>query len=68
MIVGSMINNILAIAKKKCTHLMFTLYRRRWRENQAMISSVILDKIIMVLKTRIEDKAWACCVVVVAGE
>ena len=35
---------------------MFTLYRRRWRKNQAMISSVILDKIIMVLKRRIEEE------------
>jgi len=59
----------IAIAKKKYTSYV-TLYRRRWRKNQAMISSVILDKIIMVLKRRIEDKAWAYCVVVVerAGE
>ena len=55
--VVSMINNILAIAKK-CTSYV-TLYRRRWRKNQAMISSVILDKIIMVLERRIEDEEVA---------
>ena len=43
------------LQKKKYTSFSH-LYRRRWRKNQAMISSVILDKIIMVLKRRIEDK------------
>ena len=51
--------------KKKNAHLMFTLYRRRWRKNQAMISSVILDGFIMVLMRRIEEEeVISGCIVV----
>ena len=35
-------------------------------EELGQISSTVLDKIIMVLVRRIEEEAWAYCVVVVA--
>jgi len=42
---------------------MSRLHRRRWMKNQAMISSVIFDKIIMVLMRRMEDEevGSGCC-------
>jgi len=52
-------NNLL----EKNAYHMSRLHRRRWMKNQAMISSVIFDKIIMVLMRRMEDEevGSGCC-------
>ena len=54
----SMINNILAMAKKNA-HLMSRLPAADEEEKQAFGYHLLLDEIIMVLKRRIEDEEVA---------